>query len=58
MLMISRQMTARDVARAAQLTETTTQRLTKPGAKANARTVGKLAIALGVDGDELILQND
>lgn len=57
-LMLEKQMTLRDLARAATITETTAARLSRDGARANARTTGKLANALGVDAKLIIKEAD
>ena len=57
-LMIERQLTVRDVAKAANITETTAARLSRDGARANARTTGKLAHALGVDAKLIVKEKE
>lgn len=57
-LMLEKQMTLRDLARAATITETTAARLSRDGARANARTTGKLANALGVNAKLIVKEKD
>lgn len=56
-LLIERRMTIRELAQRADITETTAARLTREGSKSNAKTLGKVATALGVGGNELILSS-
>lgn len=53
-LMLEKQMTLRDLAQKAAITETTAARLSRNGARANARTTSKLANALGVDASTIV----
>ena len=54
-LMFERGLTIRGLAQKAGLTETTAAKAVR-GTQANARTVGKLAAALGVKGEEIIME--
>lgn len=54
-LLLERSMSIRDLAKAAKLTEVTTAKALR-GAKANIKTVGKLATALGVRGEEILME--
>lgn len=53
-LMFDKQLTVREVSAQARLTPTTTSKLIRGKARPNAKTVGKLAMALGVNGAEII----
>lgn len=55
-LMFDKQLTVREVSEQARLTPTTTSRLIRGKAKPNAKTVGKLAQALGVNGADIIVK--
>lgn len=55
-LMIEHELTIRALARKARITEVTASRLSRKGARATARTLGKIAKAFGVNGEELILK--
>lgn len=52
-LMIEHGLTIRELSRAAQVTETTAAKFLR-GAQCNARTLSKLARALGVSGEQLL----
>ena len=54
-LLFARGLTLRGLAQAAKLTETTAAKVVQ-GSKANARTISKLAAALGVKGEDLIME--
>lgn len=56
-LLLEKQMTIRALAQKAAITEVTAARLSRDGARANARTTSKLAFALGVD-PKLILKEE
>ena len=53
-LMFERGLTIRGLAQKAGLTETTAAKAIR-GSQSNARTIGKLAAALGVKGEEILL---
>ena len=53
LLMLEKKMTFRELARAANITETTAQKIAR-GAKVNARTAGKIVDALGVDASTIV----
>lgn len=53
-LLIERQMTIRELAQRAEVTETTAQKVTRGNAKTNARTTGKISAALGVDAQQIL----
>lgn len=53
-LLIERQMTLRDFAKTAGITETTAQKVARGNAKTNARTTGKISAALGVDAQQIL----
>ena len=55
-LMFEKKLTVREVSAQAQLSPTTTSKLIHGKNYSNAKTVGKLAQALGVKGEELILK--
>lgn len=57
-LMLEKQMTLRDLARAATITETTAARLSRDGARANARTTGKLAKALDCEPEQILKRDE
>lgn len=57
-LLLEKQMTLRDLARAATITETTAARLSRDGARANARTAGKLAVAFGVNAEQILKRDE
>lgn len=54
-LMLRKCLTIRELSRKAKLSEMTTAKFLR-GARANGRTLGKLAAALNVDAEELILK--
>ena len=54
-LMFEQNMTIRALSQKAGLAELTTAKILR-GSQSNARTIGKLAAALGVKGEELILE--
>ena len=56
--MLERQMTLRDVAKAANITETTAARLSRDGARANARTTGKLAKAFDCEPEQILKRDE
>lgn len=56
--MLEKQMTLRDMAKAANITETTAARLSRNGARANARTTGKLAKALNCAPEQLLKRDE
>lgn len=56
-IMVEKGLTISDLSLSAPLTQTTVARLMRDGARANARTTGKLAAALGVDPKEIILED-
>ena len=47
-LLLEKKWTIRDYAKAASITETTAQKISRGGARTNAKTAGKVADALGV----------
>lgn len=53
-LLLEKQMTLRDFAKTAGITETTAQKVSRANAKANARTTGKIATALGVVANKIL----
>ena len=53
-LLIERQMTIRELAQRADVTETTAQKVARGDAKVNARTTGKISVALGVDAQQIL----
>ncbi|MBQ3444335.1 MAG: helix-turn-helix transcriptional regulator [Selenomonadaceae bacterium] len=53
-LMFDRQLTVRSVSTIARLTPTTTSKIIRGKVTPNAKTIGKLAQALGVKGEELL----
>ena len=55
-LMFDRQLTVRSVSTIARLTPTTTSKIIRGKVTPNAKTIGKLAQALGVKGEDLILK--
>ena len=57
-LLIERQMTIRELAQRADVTETTAQKVTRGNAKTNARTTGKVANALGVTADKILKKGE
>lgn len=54
-LMIERQMTLSDFAKNAGINPGTAAKVMRGDAKANARTTGRIATALGVSADEILL---
>ena len=56
-LLVERQMTLRDFAKNAGITETTAAKVSR-GAKTNARTAGKVANALGVTADKILKKGE
>ena len=57
-LMFAQQITNSKLARKANLQNASISRLTRDGATANAATIGKIAAALGIDGEKLILEKE
>lgn len=53
-LMFDKQLNIRELAAQARLTPTTTSKLIRGKARPTAKTVGKLAQALGVNGEDII----
>ena len=53
-LLVEKQMTLRDFAKTAGITETTAQKVARGNAKTNARTTGKISAALGVVADKIL----
>ena len=53
-LLVEKQMTLRDFAKTAGITETTAQKVARGNAKTNARTTGKISSALGVVADKIL----
>ena len=57
-LLLEKKMTLRELAKAASITETTAQKISRDGARTNAKTAGKVADALGVDARTIIKETD
>lgn len=55
-LMFAQQLSLTKLAKLAHLQKNSVARLFKDGAKVKTETVGKIAAALGVDGEEIILE--
>ena len=53
-LLLEKKMTLRELAKAASITETTAQKISRGGARTNAKTAGKVADALGVNARTII----
>lgn len=55
-LLLEKKMTLRALAQKAAITETTAARLSRDGARANGRTVGKLCDALDIDSTLIVME--
>lgn len=55
-LLLEKKWTLRDLAKVAQITETTAQKIARGGARVNAKTAGKIAAGLGVDANSIVLE--
>lgn len=57
-LLLEKKMTLRALAQKAAITETTAARLSRDGARANARTTGKLAKALDCEPEQILKRDE